>query len=522
MTIGAFLTKKSPLLIAEDVSDWGRLCRELTGAGDPSPAKRLWELLSDDARTAARAAGEHPGNADRAVVLKGINCAMGRPDFYRRESFAGVTLAKDVRERIEGGLDELDVTEILELNRRLIELSFPGNVAELSGQERAGFRKGDTVLAAGGEKLVSWSHFRRVTKENPGTPLEIMLRRKAAGEDDVETVIAVPMPLGGWSPGCVSGNDLYVESVRNGTVASAAGIKAGDRIVALNGQPTGGGNRFREAVGASGGKTITVGVDRDGSRMSFQMTPETDTIEKRALIGVMFRLEPVVGEVLPGSPAERTGLRAGDVLLSLKLQGSGAEEEIETWNQFDGRVNHGGGRAMTLSWSRNGKALGGTLVPEYDPSRTSGMLGLRPEMKLKLTRLGLFESIWYGIKSSYAMGKRVIGTIYGLLSLKVSPKVVAGPVLLPVMGMWFVERGLGTFLYFLGMIGINFAIVNLLPLPVVDGGVLLLIGVEKLRGKPLSLKSQTIIQQVGVAILVAIFLLITIQDVGRLSSLFGG
>ena len=116
------------------------------------------------------------------------------------------------------------------------------------------------------------------------------------------------------------------------------------------------------------------------------------------------------------------------------------------------------------------------------------------------------------------MAKRVVGTLYGLVSFKVSPKVVAGPVFLPVMGMWFVKRGLGTFLYFLGMISINFAVVNLLPLPVVDGGVLVLTGVEKLRGKPLTLKSQTIIQHVGVAILVAIFLAITIQDVGRLTS----
>jgi len=524
MTVGACLPGKSPLLLAEDVSDWGALCRRLNdaGSGGPSPAGRLRELLSDRTGAAVRAAGENPGDAERAAVLRDLNFAMGRRDLYQEDHFAGVTLPSDVKRQLEEGIDGLDAAEILELNRRLIEVAFPGSVAEFPGKDRPGIRKGDTVLTAGGEELVSWSHFSRITRESPGSPLTLTLRRKGAEEKDVETITAVPMPIAGWSSGCTSRNDLYIGSVRKGTVAAAAGLEAGDRIISLNGDPTGGGGRFRDLVGASAGEKIVLGVDRNGTPMQFEMIPEMDPVENRALIGVMFRLDPVVGTVRAGSPAEKTGLQTGDTLVSLALQGSRAEEEIVTWNQFETRVNLSEGKTLTLSWSRNGKPYSGTLVPEYDPSGVFGRLGLRPNVKLRMTRLGLAESVSYGIRNSYAMGKRVIGTIYGLLSLKVSPKVVAGPVLLPVMGMWFVERGIGTFLYFLGMIGINFAIVNLLPLPVVDGGVLMLIGIEKVRGKPLSLKSQTIIQQIGVAILVAIFLLITIQDVGRLSSLLGG
>ncbi|MCK5557571.1 MAG: site-2 protease family protein, partial [Candidatus Hydrogenedentes bacterium] len=79
-----------------------------------------------------------------------------------------------------------------------------------------------------------------------------------------------------------------------------------------------------------------------------------------------------------------------------------------------------------------------------------------------------------------------------------------------------------TFLYFLGMLGVNFAIVNLIiPLPVVDGGLLILLGLEKLRGKILSLKTQTVINHISYAILITLAVLITIQDVGNLSSLFG-
>jgi regulator of sigma E protease len=220
--------------------------------------------------------------------------------------------------------------------------------------------------------------------------------------------------------------------------------------------------------------------------------------------------------VVAGSPAEEIGLELGDRIISAKLSNYKEEIEIGSWNLLLNAANASNGKGMILSGERDGERFEKNVVARRDEKLAMGFLGLESQMKLKKVQLGLLPAVNLGVRNSYMWAKRILQTLHGLfVSRKISFKALSGPVGIPVIGMYFVERGFGTFLYFLGMLGINFAVINIIPFPIVDGGVLVLLGLEKLRGKPLSIKVQTVIQQVGIAILGAAFLALTIQDVGR-------
>lgn len=388
--------------------------------------------------------------------------------------------------------------------------------------EEGGIKKGDLLVEANGEKLISWRHFERIIRDNPDKPVSLALVRSAEGKESRIVATVIPKSVGGWALGCLSSNDLYIDRVQRGGPAWEAGIRDGDRIVSLNGSRTGGGRNFREMIASSKGKIVELGIQRQDVRMNMNPRPEYDLAADRAFIGVMFRMDSIVGGVSAGSPAEEMGLKAGDLIVSVKLAEGKKEIEIETWPQFEGVINLSTGKPVTVSWLRGEEIMTGVVTPRRNEDLAIGFVGLAPQSKLARVKLKFFEAVRLGVTDSYVWGKRVVVTFFGLVTGTVSTKAIMGPIMLPVVGMWFVERGFGTFLYFLGMLGVNFAVLNLIiPLPVVDGGLLILLGLEKIRGKILSLKTQTIINHISYAILITMALLVTIQDIGNLSSLFG-
>ncbi len=395
-------------------------------------------------------------------------------------------------------------------------------VGEGMRAEESGIRKRDILTEADGEELISWRHFERVIRESPGKPVSLTLIRSADGTESRIITTVIPESVRGWELGCLSGNDLYIDKVQRGSPAWEAGIRNGDRVVSLNGSQTGGGRNFIKTIAASKGKMVTLGIRRQNSKINVSLYPEYDPADNRAFMGVIFRLEPVVGEVSAGSPAEEMGLKPGDRIVSVKPANRKHEIEIETWSQFVRQINNSEGKSVTVSWGRGKEIMTGVVTPRRNEDLAVGFVGLASRTKLTRVQQSFSEAVRSGVVDSYVWGKRIVVTFFGILSGTISTKAVMGPVMLPVVGMWFAERGLGTFLYFLGMLGVNFAVLNLIiPLPVVDGGLLILLGLEKLRGKILSLKTQTIINHVSYVILITIAVLITVQDVGNLSSLFG-
>ncbi len=492
--------------------DWaavvGRLKRSLV-EGDPA-VKEFCSLLGSDVAAVVLERDRFWEDRDLlAKVVTRIDLLLCLRDLPSR--VPSLRMPPRLERLMAEPADRLPLTQVCHRNRLLLEVLLPELALVRREGGSGGLAPGDEVFAVNGVELLSWRHFQRIVSSSPGRTLMVKTARGI--------VAAVPMGIGGGTAGCVSVNDVRVEKVRRGSPAWDAGLRDGDVITAVDGEPTGGIDRLRDYMGRRAGKSVVLTVKRGKSTFKIGVVPRFDPVEGRGLIGVLLSAEPVVGAVEKGSPAQLAGVRSGDRVVSVTV--GGRTVPVDSWSDFSSVVESFPGRKLLVELRRGEEEMHVSLTPRLDFDEMKGVLGVIPETELVRVRKGFVGAVRYGLWSSWKWAVRIVRLLGGLVERKISPKVLSGPVMIPVMGMWFVERGIGTFLYFLAMLSINFAVVNLLPLPVVDGGNLVLVGLEKVRGRPLPLRLQNLIQYAGLVLLLVLFLLITVQDISRIGGMLG-
>lgn len=222
--------------------------------------------------------------------------------------------------------------------------------------------------------------------------------------------------------------------------------------------------------------------------------------------------------VAPESPAEKAGLQIGDNIINLKSPGS--DLTTNRTGQVQAFVDINKGREVVLKIQRGGKVFDATLVPRVSPPENEGAMGVG------LARIGYRVFPWYQapIQGALITAKTTVLIPYFLgstLGKKIqgepTPKVeFRGPIGIGQLMGQALGAGVNNFLYFLAVISIYLALFNMLPIPVVDGGKLLLLGIEKVRGRAVNHKLEEKVSALFFALLIALMIWITIKDVIRL------
>ncbi len=215
-----------------------------------------------------------------------------------------------------------------------------------------------------------------------------------------------------------------------------------------------------------------------------------------------------VGEVLPGKPAEALGLQTGDLIVSVNQQ------PVDSWEELTKIIHSHPGQEMVIEWQRDGQTFSGRVVPELQPEENIGLIGIGPAMEYRRVSLG--ESVGYGVVTSY----RTLSLILRSLKLIVTGEVpikqaIGGPLTIFQMTSESAKRGPTTLFMFMAFISLNLGFLNLLPFPVLDGGHLVFLLIEGVRRKPLSVKTRLVIQQVGMAFLLALMVFVIFNDIRR-------
>ena len=220
-------------------------------------------------------------------------------------------------------------------------------------------------------------------------------------------------------------------------------------------------------------------------------------------------MKPVVGTIIPGHPAEKLGLQVDDVITT--IQG----HHIATWEDLVSIIQKSAGQELFIEWERNGQTMSGDVVPELDPLNNIGLIGVGP---LTTTRQpGVFEAMGLGAKMTWDL-TAMIGESFGLLFTGKVPlkESIGGPIQIAKMTGDQASHGFDSLMWFAALLSINLGLLNLLPLPVLDGGHLAFLTVEAIMRKPLSIKFKIAIQQVGMALLLALMVFVIFNDVSRL------
>ena len=244
-------------------------------------------------------------------------------------------------------------------------------------------------------------------------------------------------------------------------------------------------------------------------------------------IGVPTKTDRVkIEEVTAGSPAEMVGLRVGDKIE--KLKSDNGELTIISVDQFVKLVGENKGKEITLGViSEDGKERLVKVTPRENPPVGEGALGVLLtsvelvhypawQMPFRGVVVGLNEAVAWGQE----IGKGVFEMLYGVLMGKL-PKDVSGPVGIYQVSTQVSKHGLIPVLQFMGVLSINLAILNILPLPALDGGRVVFLGIEKLIGKKLKNRFEGVVHTVGMVVLLGLMAMITIRDILKLLGRIG-
>lgn len=231
--------------------------------------------------------------------------------------------------------------------------------------------------------------------------------------------------------------------------------------------------------------------------------------------------EPVIREVNTGSPADRAGLRRGDVVVGLEGR------PVETWAEFVDAVQERPGERLTLTVRRDGREISRTVVPDAvdgrDPATGEpaviGQIGVLSFPDMVRLPVGPVRAVALGWQETVGTTGLILRFLWDLITGDISPRSVGSIVAIGEISGQVARQGADAFLRFLGFFSINLAILNLLPIPILDGGHLLFIAIEAVRGRALSVEQRIRLSQLGFIIVVGLMLWALANDVLRLFGL---
>ena len=396
-----------------------------------------------------------------------------------------------------------------------------GWVADDGAGAAGGIMPGDTLVSVNGEPIRHWSTFQTRVFTSANKTLALVVER--AGEPQTISVRphAIQTVRGDIGKISVSsGDETVVSGVSEDSFAAQAGLQVDDIIESINGErlynvPYFGYGVWHPTADWMGEKRKAlynnINENREALVLGVRRADETLTLE----MPVDWR---VIASVQKGSIAEDAGIQDGDVLLTLNGE---TVNETTLYSQLTAA-----NQPIEIELMRKGNLKQVTLSGETESSETDPkhiMFGLMWQTSLSgmqfdskkppLPEYSIFTAFGKGVEATWLTFTAVGRTLQQLIGGDVSPKHLAGPVgIATATSNMFNRLGLSSVIFFIGFISINLCIVNLLPIPIADGGQLLFFTVEKIRGKPMPRKAQEIVQQVTIVLLIAFFLYVTWFD----------
>lgn len=391
-----------------------------------------------------------------------------------------------------------------------------GTVEPRSPAAAAGLAPGDRILAVDGEPVGWWDDFAREVRDNPGRDVRLSVER---GDRTLERTVEIAERPGidvfmaesevGW---------LGLQHLRQKPIlgvldadspAGRAGLRSGDRVSAVDGDAVEDWTGLARAYAAAGPGPVSLTVVRgegEAASESILQVPARGSLESLGVIPAVV----LVAAVSEGMPAERAGLRAGDLIVAVD------GEPIGSFNTFRETVLASGGRSLDVRVARDGETRTVELAAERAPSPTPGIEEEVYLIGIQGTNAALqgavatdrvrnpLVSVPRATAMTWEITKLFLEGLKRIVSGEISRRNIGGPIEIAKQSHLALQAGWDRFLNLLVLISINLGILNLLPIPILDGGQALMFAVEGVKRSPLSLRTREFVQQVGLVILVSL------------------
>jgi len=307
--------------------------------------------------------------------------------------------------------------------------------------------------------------------------------------------------------------------VHPGSAAEQAGILVGDRIDSIEERAVHSWGEVEEITRDNIGNKIRIIATRDGNDLTFKV--KLPYIEAEPLLtdvsveslGIGPGMDIKIVSIVRDSPAERSGLKKGDRIK--RIQGV----SVVSVRSLIQKIRESAGKQIILSVQRAGQTLNVEVEPEdagEGRGRIGAQLAAEPLQKPELYRMSFIDGIAYGFNRTWDITSMTLEMLGKMLTASISPKNLGGPIAIAQLAGKTAAMGFVAFLSFLGLVSVNLGVINLLPVPILDGGQVVYLGLEKIRGRPLSIKFMERTQIVGIALLGLLMIFAFYNDILRL------
>ncbi|HEX6373412.1 MAG TPA: RIP metalloprotease RseP [Longimicrobium sp.] len=302
-----------------------------------------------------------------------------------------------------------------------------------------------------------------------------------------------------------------------GSAAQVEQIPSGARVVSVGGEPVASWDAMQQKLEAAPAGPVSLGLE---GRPAVTLALPAPGPSRDTLLSALHPLAaPVLGVVIPDDPGARAGLQAGDRIVAIDGR------PIATWTEVVERVRGSPGKPLRMDVQREGQRRTVTVTPRGERERgvLVGKFGASEQPpQLQYRRVGIGASLALGWHQTVRMVQLLLETLRDLFTGALSPRNLGGLIAIGEASGQSAEDGPFTYLAFLAFLSVNLAVLNLLPIPILDGGHLMFLAIEAVRGRPLSLEARIRLSHLGLIIVVGLMLWANGNDVVRLVERYFG
>jgi regulator of sigma E protease len=412
-----------------------------------------------------------------------------------------------------------------------------GDIQPDSPAYTAGFRSGDKILKAGNEAVLTWDQFQKMMTKFHDQSLQVQVLRENSDQTselqisprliENPNILSVDSRIGSVD-GLSNSSKAPVVGVKANTIAAQSGLHTGDVILSINGEKV---KYFREL------ENLFVQMQSQPIKLTIERYEPIDTkkpqnltleipaskISSMAILGIE-SADLYLAKIMDGSPAMAAGLESGDKILKIQDQAPKAWEDVlQTVKSYNGQGT------LAVEVDRGGKTLSFQMAPKITSQMNAQggeekrfTIGIVPWYELAgaeavtIRAHNPVAALERGWQKTVDITEMTVLSFVRLIETKISPKNIGGVISIGQAASETFKIGYVSFLQMMAVISINLFILNLLPIPVLDGGHLLFYSIEAFRGAPVSMRKMEIAQQIGLAVLMSLMAFALFNDFTRI------
>ena len=308
--------------------------------------------------------------------------------------------------------------------------------------------------------------------------------------------------------------EVVIGHVLPGTPAAKAGIQDGDRIINLNGKS----NPTWEDVGMteieSSGRPMYITIDRGGRRINTVVTPVLSEASGGGYAGWDESGQVEVGEVKPNFPAAKAGMQKGDLVVALDGQ------PIHSTARFHEVTKNSNGKPVVVGYQRNGQMYTATIQPVYTkldgPAQWMIGVGIQTKLNIVDTKLSFPDALAESINQNAKGALFFVHVLEGMVERRMSTKNLTGPIGLGAIAGQEARQGPMAYLSLMSMLSLQLAILNLMPIPILDGATILMLLIEIVMRRDLSLNMKEAMFKAGFVFIMMLVAFVIYNDLAKM------